>query len=887
MIASPSGSLNGGRFDFDDGGSYCGGWEEGKAHGHGVCTGPKGQGEYSGAWHYGFEVSGIYTWPSGNSYEGQWQNGKRHGLGVERRGRWAYKGEWSQGFKGRYGVRFSVNSSAKYEGTWANGLQDGYGQETYADGGTYQGQWMRGMRHGYGIRKSAQYSVASKFRARSHAHASLTSLRSDQSEENYDKQTDRSTEDSRGGFVLKARSEPPTRRRSLSERSLAVKRTILHGLRGIKKQRSTGDIDQKGQPNGMGRSGSVTSCGSDESSNTGASSRHQKSHDSSTAYFPVEEFIDPNAVETYIGEWKNDKRSGFGVSERSDGLKYEGEWFANRKTGYGVTTFKDGTKEEGKYKNNVLVTSQRKKHLLFVRTSKLRERIDNAVSAAQRAVQLAMQKAEIGVSRSVTSRERADQADVAALQAREDAEVAKAFARQLSPEFNQTTIDPYKKIQMEVANHVMGITPKLPKQVSYERPPSADLLTQMPGLLQHPVNLNALSQQQHQHPPPPPSALNTSQAYENLLLKMAQQRQPMATGGTLSSVGYDPGSMSRAQLYGQTGFAQQQQQQQFQHQMMVMDQNLGIPQQSTPTDESRLIIPEEVRKTSSVMTLDKNMDDVNSFTLDEKRRQQASSAGVSGSKAPPPLSQAVKARNQPQQQAPTPSRPNVLRTASNSHYSVNAQPYDLYDFYGGRRRCGGAFSKSFDQSVLGPSTTPDAVADGDEFLPSTSMTVPAVANNARRSTAGPDAHMRAMAMIKNGTTRPPSFTNDVSYAKKSAAINFSSSSSPPSPTRGRGSEPDLAEIFRDQRGSGAVMSREEISRLSSQRRQELQRMREEQELMQHDALFWLRRQLADPRIRTWIWRWKLPLLMVLFNVCLSIIFCQLLTYSKNSNDDKK
>ena len=55
--------VQGGRFDFDDGGTYCGGWEDGKAHGHGVCTGLKGQGEYSGSWNYGFEVSGVYTWP--------------------------------------------------------------------------------------------------------------------------------------------------------------------------------------------------------------------------------------------------------------------------------------------------------------------------------------------------------------------------------------------------------------------------------------------------------------------------------------------------------------------------------------------------------------------------------------------------------------------------------------------------------------------------------------------------------------------------------------------------------------------------------------------------------------------------------------------------------
>lgn len=59
----PHKPVQGGRFDFDDGGMYCGGWEDGKAHGHGVCTGLKGQGEYAGSWNYGFEVSGVYTWP--------------------------------------------------------------------------------------------------------------------------------------------------------------------------------------------------------------------------------------------------------------------------------------------------------------------------------------------------------------------------------------------------------------------------------------------------------------------------------------------------------------------------------------------------------------------------------------------------------------------------------------------------------------------------------------------------------------------------------------------------------------------------------------------------------------------------------------------------------
>lgn len=125
----------GGRFNFDDGGSYCGGWEEGKAHGHGICTGPKGQGEYCGSWAHGFELLGVYTWPSGNTYQGTWAQGKRHGVGIENKGRWVYKGEWTHGFKGRYGVRESTGTSGKYEGTWNNGLQDGYGTETYSDGG--------------------------------------------------------------------------------------------------------------------------------------------------------------------------------------------------------------------------------------------------------------------------------------------------------------------------------------------------------------------------------------------------------------------------------------------------------------------------------------------------------------------------------------------------------------------------------------------------------------------------------------------------------------------------------------------------------------------------------------------------------------------------------
>jgi len=113
---------------------------------------------------------------------------------------------------------------------------------------------------------------------------------------------------------------------------------------------------------------------------------------------------DPAAVETYSGEWKNDRRSGHGVSERSDGLRYEGEWLDNCKCGYGVTTFGGGAdhpggwREEGKYKNNILL-SPSKKLLLALRPSKVREKVDTAVAAAVRAAQIAVQKSDIANSR--------------------------------------------------------------------------------------------------------------------------------------------------------------------------------------------------------------------------------------------------------------------------------------------------------------------------------------------------------------------------------------------------------------------------------------------------------------------------------------------------------
>lgn len=493
-----------GRFDFEDGGTYCGGWEDGKAHGFGVCTGPKSMGEFSGMWQYGYEVSGVYMWPSGNCFLGQWMSGKRHGVGVEKKQRWVYKGEWSQGFKGRYGVRMSEVSGAKYEGTWANGLQDGYGSETYADGGTFFGQMSQGMRNGYGIRKSVSYAIASRYRSKD-IKDSLTSLRSEDDDEKIQRERDRRFDENRGGFVLRARVETideasfalnqttssgnkmtnainglfRRRRNSLQgqnnigtdNRRVSLRKTIMTKL---KKQKSFGDIDDVNTVNNSSshaanlntlttssgraqKKSSFRSTSSNNSVDSRASNRtapaglglnspsvgahmnhHAFSEDDGHSFISQDEITDVNCIEVYMGEWKQDKRTGYGIAERSDGLKYEGEWFNNKKNGYGVTTFKDGTKEEGKYKNNVLTSDKKKAgKLLMLRSNKLRQKIDAAVNAALKAGQIAQQRADIALARAVNARTKAFASEIEAKKAIADSEYARIKAREVAPDFIQ------------------------------------------------------------------------------------------------------------------------------------------------------------------------------------------------------------------------------------------------------------------------------------------------------------------------------------------------------------------------------------------------------------------------------------------------------------------
>ncbi|XP_073527178.1 junctophilin-4 [Phyllobates terribilis] len=422
--------FSGGTFGFSDGGCYVGDWHEGRAHGYGVCKGPTRQGEYSGLWSNGFESLGVYTWPSGNTYRGYWDQGKRNGLGEEHKGRWLYRGEWTHGLKGRLGVRESL-SGARYEGLWTDGQQDGYGVETYSDGGTYQGQWQTGKRHGYGVRQSVPYHQAALLRSpRTPTLNSLPHSPGPHSHTNPGLLPGSPASGSRGGFVLKVRgvgsdgpgpggSGKPKKRGFFFTRSLILSGFRLHRGSDTKAPSSGRDSQRS----------SIRS----ETRGAGGSLGSSASQDGSSASVAETESELPIAAwetETYAGEWKGDRRSGYGVSRRSNGLCYEGEWLRNRRHGYGRTTYPDGSREEGKYKMNMLA-SGKVKSLFPLRRGKGREKVERAVEAARRAEVTARQKQEMALASAADSRLQADSASVAAQQALESSRTARILSHDL------------------------------------------------------------------------------------------------------------------------------------------------------------------------------------------------------------------------------------------------------------------------------------------------------------------------------------------------------------------------------------------------------------------------------------------------------------------------
>ncbi|XP_030751171.1 junctophilin-1 [Sitophilus oryzae] len=869
--------VNGGRFDFDDGGTYCGGWEDGKAHGHGVCTGPKGQGAYSGSWHYGFEVSGVYTWPSGSCFEGQWQNGKRHGLGVETRGRWIYRGEWTQGFKGRYGVRQSNTSTAKYEGTWANGLQDGYGSETYADDGTYQGQWMRGMRHGYGIRTSAPFGKASKYRGNKALRASLTSLRSNEVggvPVDAAEKRDRRVDDSRGGFVLQSKSTEPavgSRRRSLGSGN--IKKNFIKGI--LKKGASTGELDRR---TGSGSIKSTASSASYISTDSAGSAMTNASmpSDSNASFVIDDEQMDPSVTETYMGEWKNDKRSGYGISERSDGLRYEGEWYANKKYGYGVTTFSNGEKEEGKYKNNVLITSQKKK-LFLMRSAKFRERIDAAVNAAQRASKIALQKADIAINRTAFARGKAEQADIAAAQAREDSEVAETVAKQYAPDFKQPGLEKLKARQMKYREQNRNLDTSIEqKDILTPNQIPNKITNQMPNQIGNQIGNkinNPMNPMMNQMPNAVPPQSNMYQQQNQQPNLYQQQNQYQGPNKPL------------------------QQQQQYQQQQQPLTNNPGHSNNPTTLQNNMYNNPAGVQNEFGVSSLHNNEKLHNNEFTTVGFNDSGGGAGRKsiGGEDSAMMANSVR-RMSRRVSGDRPYLGSIGQQSSIDHFDHYKRPpsrdssVDRYSRATGRlsNSMAGSRQPSVDRTSASRLETPDRTLRAPS-VPRGTTPVPTGLNSTIKNGSVPTGQGAPLTPQTNNSNPP---FEEIILRKRGLGQDIVPSPNQPKRTESlfipgqpngqtakvlatqatlqrKKSLPDVQELPRATR----QMPREEVSMLGSARREEVRRQVDERERLRANPLLYL----VSPQVKDWFSRQQLVLVVLFINISLAIMFFKLLT----------
>lgn len=274
--------------------------------------------------------------------------------------------------------------------------------------GFYQGQWSNGLRHGYGIRQSATHAEHTRsrdeFRSRFAGRQPVPAGGFDRAALILADRDDRT--EVGGGFVLTddvTASNAGHRRFWTSLRSLSKTGATsssssppatgfsrrFFGARGSSEERSRSTDYHETRPDGVAVPGSKPSSlhrsdpGDDTWSVCGDHHRVQ--------------VPDGGLTEAYSGEWKQDRRCGFGVCQRSDGLKYEGEWANNRKSGYGRTTFPDGGRLEGKYRNDVLVSSASKSSGRGVKfmSASLNQKVESAVTEAQAAVDKARHQAEI------------------------------------------------------------------------------------------------------------------------------------------------------------------------------------------------------------------------------------------------------------------------------------------------------------------------------------------------------------------------------------------------------------------------------------------------------------------------------------------------------------
>lgn len=150
---------------------YVGGWLNGKPHGKGLLTTPKGT-TYEGDFVEGaFTGTGTLKSQKGvvcvgqflngkvhgqatlttatTTYTGAYRNDQRHGFGILKFNGGTYTGYWENNKKSGQGELIRDDGS-KATGSWENNQLHGKATSIDAEGNSYEGDWENGLQHGFG-----------------------------------------------------------------------------------------------------------------------------------------------------------------------------------------------------------------------------------------------------------------------------------------------------------------------------------------------------------------------------------------------------------------------------------------------------------------------------------------------------------------------------------------------------------------------------------------------------------------------------------------------------------------------------------------------------------------------------------------------------------------
>ena len=107
-------------------------------------------------------------------------------------------------------------------------------------------------------------------------------------------------------------------------------------------------------------------------------------------------------MQIYEGEWRDDKRHGYGVIKCIGLYTYYGQWASNARTGYGVLVGENGAKEEGQWQNGELIVALKRKKL-HLKSHQLEAKVQTAHTQAIQAADTARNKALLAESRAATA----------------------------------------------------------------------------------------------------------------------------------------------------------------------------------------------------------------------------------------------------------------------------------------------------------------------------------------------------------------------------------------------------------------------------------------------------------------------------------------------------